>query len=164
MREDMSDDAGLASPAHNGLERRRLFERCRVILRGAPFRRRHSTQETFPRNAPDFFGALRGKVSCVESARAAQSPVSGHSTQAGFFGVQIDAPRSIRACALSPARDAASPAPEHPISVAANFWMRGLAFGGGSSTANSRDTTRSILPSTGMVRRSKAIAAIAAAV
>ena len=40
----------------------------------------------------------------------------------------------------------------------------GAAFGSGSSTANSRDTTRSILPSTGMVRRPNAIAAIAAAV
>ncbi|MEY9283357.1 hypothetical protein ABIA03_004549 [Bradyrhizobium yuanmingense] len=42
--------------------------------------------------------------------------------------------------------------------------MSGLACGSSSSTANSRDTTRSILPSIGMVRRSNAIAAIAAAV
>ena len=38
---------------------------------------------------------------------------AGDSAQAGFFDVQIDEPRSIRACALSPAR-------EGPSSVAAN--------------------------------------------
>ena len=86
-----------------------------------------------------------------------QSSFSGHSEQAGFFGVQIDAPRSISACALSPARLSAS-------SVAANSLISGFACGSASSTANSRYTTRSLLPSSGMARRSKAIAAIAAAV
>ena len=42
--------------------------------------------------------------------------------------------------------------------------MRGFAPGSSSSTANSRAITRSILPSTGLARRSNAIAAIAAAV
>jgi len=39
-----------------------------------------------------------------------------------------------------------------------------FARGSSSSIANSRATTRSILPSTGMTRRPKAIAAMAAAV
>ncbi len=110
--------------------------------------------------------------------RLTQPPLSGHSTQAGFFGVQIEAPKSISACALSPAREFASPARdstspargftsparEGPSSVAASRWISGLACGNTSSTANNRDTTRSILPSTGMVCRPNAIAAIAAAV
>jgi hypothetical protein len=100
-----------------------------------------------------------------------QPSFKGHSPQAGFFGVQIEAPRSISACALSPARDfssparaLSSPARDVPSSIAANCWISGFACGSGASTANKRDTTRSILPSTGMVRWSNAIAAIAAAV
>ncbi len=79
------------------------------------------------------------------------------STQAGFFGVQMVAPRSISACAKSPARRGGS-------SDAASALMRGFAAGNSSSTANSRVTTRSTLPSTGTAGASKAIAAIAAAV
>jgi len=59
------------------------------------------------RSAPDFFGALRGNVSWSPRARARQSSLSGQSrAQAGFFGVQIEAPQ-IHQCAwaLSPARD-----------------------------------------------------------
>src|SRR5690606_41373272 len=36
------------------------------------------------------------------------------------------------------------------------IWICGLACGSASSTANSRETTRSMLPSTGMVSRSTA--------
>ena len=38
--------------------------------------------------------------------RAAQGSLHAQMTQAGFFGVQIEAPRSIMACAKSPARRA----------------------------------------------------------
>ncbi len=109
------------------------------------------------RSVPVFFGALRGNVSWSPRIRAAQPSFSGHSAQAGFFGVQIEEPRSISACALSPALAS-------PSSVAASCWISGFACGSGSSTAYSRDTTRSILPSTGMVLMSNAIAAIADAV
>ncbi len=131
-----------------------------------PFSARVRTSSSSPRvttnaaprrSAPVFFGALRGNVSWSPRPRAAQSSLIGHSAQAGFFGVQIEDPRSISACALSPARVA-------PSSVVASCWISGFDCGSGSSTANSRDTTRSMLPSTGMVRRPNAIAAIAAAV
>ena len=59
----------------------------------------------------------------------------GHSAQAGFFGVQIEEPRSISACALSPARDFSSPARDSPSSVAASSCIRGFACGSSSSTA-----------------------------
>jgi len=71
--------------------------------------------------------------------------------------VQSVAPRSIIACAKSPARRSG-------VSVAASRFSSGLAAGSGVSMANSRATTRSILPSTGLALRSKAMAAMAAAV
>ena len=46
----------------------------------------------------------RGKVSASPRACAAQLSCHGHRAQAGFFGVQIVAPRSIIAWAKSPAR------------------------------------------------------------
>jgi hypothetical protein len=52
----------------------------------------------------------------------------GHSAQAGRFGVQMVEPRSIKACALSPARVVAS-------NVVASAWICGLDFGSGCSTA-----------------------------
>ena len=56
------------------------------------------------RNSPVDFAPLRGNVSASPRARAAQDSFHGHSAQAGRFGVQIVAPRSIIACAKSPAR------------------------------------------------------------
>jgi hypothetical protein len=71
--------------------------------------------------------------------------------------VQIDAPRSIIACAKSPgAADGTSDAAREPISA--------LASGRGVVTQKSRATTRSILPSTGAALVPKAMAAMAAAV
>ena len=92
--------------------------------------------------------ALRASPPCAERSRHRRAPaprnasVHGHSTQAGFFGVQIVAPRSIMACAKSPARRCG-------VSVAASARISGLAPGSSSSTAKSRAITRSILPSTG---------------
>ena len=63
--------------------------------------------------------------------------------QAGFFGVQIVAPRSIIACAKSPARRGGN-------SSRASREISGLAAGSGVVTAKSRAITRSILPSTGL--------------
>ena len=81
----------------------------------------------------------------------------GRRAQAGRFGVQIVAPRSIRPCAKSPGRSAGT-------SASASARIAGFAFGSGVSTRNSRETTRSTLPSTAAAGRSNAIAAIAAAV
>jgi hypothetical protein len=61
------------------------------------------------------------------------------------------------ACAKSPDRCSG-------VNVAASALISALAWGSGVATANSRATTRSILPSTGVARLPKAIAAIAAAV
>ena len=67
------------------------------------------------------------------------------------------APRSIIAWAKSPGRLAG-------VRVAARRRNSLLAAGSGWRTANSRATTRSMLPSTGVAGSPKAIAAIAAAV
>ena len=67
---------------------------------------RMTTKAAPRRSRPSFFGALSGKVSGSPRARAAQFPIHGQSAQAGFFGVQMVAPRSISACAKSPARRA----------------------------------------------------------
>ena len=77
--------------------------------------------------------------------------------QDGRRGVQIVAPRSIIACAKSPGRVAGT-------SLSTIARICGLASGSGVSIASSRETTRSTLPSTTAAGRSKAIAAIAAAV
>ena len=77
--------------------------------------------------------------------------------QFGRRGVQIVAPRSIIACAKSPGRSAG-------VISAVRSRISALAAGRGVSMANSRATTRSTLPSTTASGRSKAIAAIAAAV
>ena len=77
--------------------------------------------------------------------------------QAGFFGVQIVAPRSIIACVKSPARRCGT-------SVSARARISAFAAGNSASIANSRAITRSMLPSIATARRSNAIAAIAAAV
>ena len=125
--------------------------------------RLYAVEEPLPQAKPriqELASTLLGPSRAGDSAQALMdlgSSFSGHNAQAGFFGVQIEEPRSIKACALSPARDG-------PSNVAANCWISGFACGSGSSTVNSRDTTRSILPSTGMVLMSKAIAEIAAAV
>ncbi len=77
--------------------------------------------------------------------------------QDGLRGVQIVAPRSIMACAKSPGRAAGT-------SCSTIAWICGLAAGSGVSIASNRAITRSTLPSTTAAGRSKAIAAIAAAV
>ena len=41
MREDVGDDAGLAVPARNAVQHRRLLQRRPVVLRGEPVRGRH---------------------------------------------------------------------------------------------------------------------------
>ena len=126
----------------------------------APARGRRRARPRTPRRAaacPSRFGALRGKVSGVAARARRAGSIHGQSAQAGFFGVQIVAPRSIIACAKSPARASGT-------SVCAS--AADLRLGGrqSRSIANSRATTRSTLPSTATARRSNAIAAIAAAV
>ena len=107
---------------------------------------RTATNAAPRRSFPSRFGALRGNVCGSPRRRAAQSSIHGQSAQAGFTGVQIVAPRSISACAKSPARASGA-------SVCARRWISGLAAGNSSSTANSRVTTRSTLPSTGTALR-----------
>ena len=87
------------------------------------------------------------------------SAIAGDGTHEaqGALGVQMVAPRSIRAWAQSP--DRASRA-----KVCARRLISLLAAGSGFLTANSRAITRSMLPSTGTTGAPKAIAAIAAAV
>src|SRR6185503_1788408 len=94
------------------------------------------------RSLPSRFGALRGNVSWSPRAFAAHARFHGQSAQAGRFGEQIVAPRSIIACAKSPERLAGN-------SDDASRLIAGLAPGDSCSTANSRAKTRSILPSTG---------------
>ena len=72
-------------------------------------------------------------------------------------GVQIVAPKSIIAWAKSPARVSG-------VSASASALISVLAVGSGVARAKSRATTRSILPSTGVARLPKAMAATAAAV
>ncbi len=119
---------------------------ARTTTKAAPRRRR-----------PSRLGAFNGNVSGSPRRRAAQASIHGQSAQAGLFGVQMVAPRSISAWAKSPARAGG-------ISVAVRRRISAFAAGNSSSTANSRATTRSILPSTGAARASNAMAAIAAAV
>ena len=116
---------------------------------------RRTTKAAPRRSAPSRLGILGGKVSASPRARPMQLSFHGQKTQAGFFGVQIVAPRSIIACAKSPAAVAAR---------ARGPAQSGLASGNGPASANSRAITRSILPSTGLAGGPKAIAAIAAAV
>ena len=71
---------------------------------------RSATKAAPRRSTPSAFGALRGSVSCTPAARARQAPSHGQMAQAGRFGVQIVAPRSIRACAKSPGRSAGTSA------------------------------------------------------
>ena len=92
------------------------------------------------------FAALRGSSPAMPARRPAQCAIQGHSTQPGAAGVQTVAPRSNSAWAKSAGRAIASgSAPSCP----ARRRSIGLAAGNGSSTANSRATTRSTLPSTG---------------
>ena len=71
--------------------------------------------------------------------------------------MQIVAPRSIIAWAKSPGR-------AFGVRLSASALISDFAAGSGVVTANRRATTRSILPSTGVAGRPKAIAAMAAAV
>ena len=119
---------------------------ARTATKAAPRRRR-----------PVFFGALRGNVSGSPRRRAAQCSIQGQSAQAGFFGVQMVAPRSISACAKSPARSAGT---MHAV----RRRISALAAGNSCSSAKSLATTRSTLPSTAAAGASNAMAAIAAAV
>ena len=86
-----------------------------------------------------------------------QSSASGQLPQAGRLAVQMPAPRSISACAKSPARFCGTSDLPSASSLA-------LAPGSGSVTANSRAITRSALASIAASRASKAMAAIAPAV
>ena len=126
---------------------------------GARTHLREETTKAAPRRRrPAAFGALRGNVSDRRANAPRNAPIHGQSTQAGFFGVQMVAPRSISACAKSPARADGHQALRRGAGCPA------LAAGNSSSTANSRATTRSTLPSTAAAGASKAMAAIAAAV
>jgi hypothetical protein len=92
--------------------------------------------------------------------------LSGQIRQSGFLGVQIVAPRSISACARSPARTPFGNASANPCARFAikTFAARQPASVRSDGMAHSRETTRSILPSTGAMRSSNAIEAMAAAV
>ena len=100
------------------------------------------------RRRPSFFGALIGNLSGSPRRRAAQASIHGQSAQAGFFGVQMVAPRSISACAKSPARFAGT-------RPSASRRICAFAAGSSSSTAKSLATTRSTLPSTAAAGRRK---------
>ena len=83
--------------------------------------------------------------------------MSGQIAQAGFFGVQMVAPRSIIACAKSPARLTG-------VFTAVRSRIEARAWGRGVPISYSRETTRSTLPSTTTADCPNAIAATAAAV
>jgi hypothetical protein len=65
---------------------------------------RVATNDAPRRSLPSTFGALRGNVSASPRARAWHAASQGQMPQAGFFGVQMVAPRSIRLCVKSPKR------------------------------------------------------------
>ena len=92
--------------------------------------RRHAAPRRRRRGAavPSRFFALRGNVSGSPRRRAAQASMNGHSAQAGFFGVQMVAPRSIIAWAKSPGRCGGR-------NRSASTRIAGLASGSSSSTA-----------------------------
>ncbi|MNL47317.1 hypothetical protein D3C87_1700990 [compost metagenome] len=102
-----------------------------------------------------FFFALRGKVSGSATESARQCGRNGQSAQAGRFGVQIVAPRSIIACAKSPGRSGG-------VSSATFAFMAGFEPGRGASIAKRREMTRSTLPSITAACRLNAMAATAA--
>ena len=104
-----------------------------------------------------FFGLRAGNDRSKPSFFAAHDLTHGQDSQVGDFGVQIVAPRSIIACAKSPARACGARA-------SATFFNTGFAAGSFSRTAKSLASTRSMLPSTGAAGIPKPIAAIAAAV
>ena len=111
----------------------------RVRSRIAPSAR--STTKAAPRRSWPF-AFLRFRKRLLQPRGPGQAgAIQGQSAQAGRFGVQMVAPRSISACAKSPGRSAGTSA-----SVSAPD--RGLRLGSGSSIAKSRATTRSTLPST----------------
>ena len=117
-----------------------------------------SIQKAQPRrNGFGFFGAFTGKRAGSPVERALHAFASGHSRHLGSRAVQTEDPRSIIACAKSPARRAG-------VMASAAMRMGLRAAGIGVSIANSRATTRSTLASTTTARWAKAIAATAAAV
>lgn len=89
--------------------------------------------------------------------RAKHEWLQGHDWQTGDFGVQIVAPKSIIACAKSPALTFGA-------SMVAMALMSGLDAGNGLVIAHSLESTRSMFPSTGAACLPKAIDAMAAAV
>ena len=87
-----------------------------------------TTKDAPWRSLPSTFGALRGNVSASPRARATQASIHGQMPQAGFFGVQIVAPRSIIAWVKSPARRCGT-------SVSARARISGFAAGSSVSMA-----------------------------
>ena len=128
---------------------------------GGRGRRRPRDARRTPRRLARGFGfasALRGKVVGRAGAERARSRLrAGRPAQSGFRGRQIVAPMSISAWAKSPARRGGASA-----RAAAAIALRCSAIGASSAVRRAR--MRAMLPSTGAAWRSKAIAAIAAAV
>jgi conjugal transfer ATP-binding protein TraC len=111
----------------------------------------------FPEDGPFERRMQVAELDYIASSKAAQNVDTGQSKHFGERGVQMVAPRSISAWAQSPGRSSVTSSP-------ARRFSSGLLSGIGASTANSRDMTRSTLPSTTLVSRSKAMALTAAAV
>ena len=175
MREDVRArrraGGAISCPAPFAAKARRAVERVALVEVARPgggrhfghaaeqaFRRprahQHDNRRRAARRRPRRGAArLRASAPCAETsrrrrARAPRKPsFHGQSAQAGFFGVQMVAPRSIIACAKSPARARGVSARAKRADLAA--WPPAAA----SSTAKSRAITRSILPSTGDRRR-----------
>ena len=105
------------------------------------------------------FAAFAAGAAAPRRAGAATGAgaASGQMPQAGRLG-RADRGAEVHQRLRPVARAAAG------VSAAARPRARGFAAGSGSSTAKSRAITRSTLPSTTLVGRSKAIAATAAAV
>ncbi|MNL23912.1 hypothetical protein D3C87_1453240 [compost metagenome] len=87
-----------------------------------------ATKAAPTRTGFSFFAALTGKRSGSCSASARQSSRKGQSAQAGRFGVQIVAPRSIIAWAKSPGRSVG-------VSSRTLAFISGLEPGSGASIA-----------------------------
>ena len=78
---------------------------------------RTTTKAAPRRNLPSRLRALRGNVSGSPRVKARHASFHGQSAQAGRFGEQMVAPRSISACAKSPARRDGSKRRRQPLDL-----------------------------------------------
>ena len=166
--------AGRQSAATRGRDRVSVRERIGPPVAGR--QRQHAAEEAARRAADQrhpvvarkqightlAFRARRLRGAAWKGCRRTHRPrrQSSAAGQMAQIGARACRPSRPGPSAPAPSRQAARAGTKEPASARSS----GFAAGSGVSTAKSRATTRSTLPSTTLVGRSKAIAAIAAAV